>query len=124
MLSSVHPGALFPQKPTIVFYPKEENCPHCGSRLQVLKTWTKTVITMDIGPFRAKEFILQCPRDQAIFTSKSLRKLVPEQGKFGYDVIVFVGSAMFVKGRNNKEIQSALAEKNIDISERTISYLA
>ena len=124
MLSSVHPGALFPQKPTIVFYPKEENCPHCGSKLKVLKTWDKTVITMDIGPFRAKEFILQCPRDQAIFTSKSLRELVPEQGKFGYDVIVFVGSAMFVKGRNNKEIQSALAEKNIDISERTISFLA
>ncbi|MCP4624327.1 MAG: transposase [bacterium] len=78
---------------------------------------------MHIGPFRTKEFILQCPHDQIIFTSKSLRGLVPEQGKFGYDVIVFVGLAMFVKGRNNKEIQSALAKANIIISERGISFL-
>ena len=107
----------------IEFYPDVEFCPDCGSKLKVYKTWEKTAITMHIGPFRAKEFILQCPHDQTIFTSKSLRDLVPEQGKFGYDVIVFVGSAMFVKGRNNKEIQNALAEKNIDISERTISFL-
>ena len=123
MLSSVHPGALFPQKPTIVFYPKAENCPHCGSKLQVLKTWAKTVITKDIGPFRAKEFILQCPSDLTVFTSENLRSLVPEQGKFGFDIIVFVGLAMFVKGRNNKEIQSALAKANIIISEGGISYL-
>ncbi len=123
MLSKVSPRVLFPRKPTIVFYPEQDGCPHCGADLKVRKSRKKTVVTMDIGAFRAKEFIWQCPNDQTIFTSEKLRNLAPEKCTFGYDVIEAVGSALFLSGRNNREIMSSLAKKNLYISERAISFL-
>lgn len=40
-------GALFPEKPTIHFYPEIEICSKCGSHLHVLKSWRKTCVTME-----------------------------------------------------------------------------
>ena len=78
---------------------------------------------MDIGPFLAKETVLHCPHDQLVFCSDQLRALAPYKGVFGYDVIVYVGKALFAYCRNNQEIMKNLAAKNIIISEREISYL-
>jgi len=89
----------------------------------VRKTRTKTVVTMDIGAFCAKETVLFCPHDQTIFASEQLRRLVPERGTFGFDVIVEVGLALFVRCRNNQEVMKELAAKNVFVSEREISYL-
>jgi len=108
---------------TIQFYPEHEFCPDCFSKLKVQKTRTKTVITMDIGAFRAKETILECPQDQRVFTSEQLRALAPEKGTFGFDVIVYVGKALLVHCGNVYEIIKDLAAKNISISEREISAL-
>jgi hypothetical protein len=120
---------LFPQKPTISFYPEVEICPHCGAKLLVLKTQIKTVVTMDIGAFQARETCLQCPQcpqcphDKTVFTSTQLRSLVPDKGTFGFDVIEYVGIELFVHCRNTSEIIKNLAQANICISEREISYL-
>lgn len=46
---------LFPKRPTLHFYPELSECPVCGSTLNVQKTDTKTVVTMDIGAFFTKE---------------------------------------------------------------------
>ena len=116
-------GALFSEKPTVHFYPENHECLTCGSRLHVRKTRMKTVVTMDIGPFRAKETVLFCPHDQTTFISEQLRGLVPEGGTFGFDVIVEAGLAIFVHCRNNQEVMKELAAKNILVSEREISYL-
>lgn len=116
-------GALFPKKPTIPFYPENHECPACNSILHVQKTTTKTVVTMDIGAFWAKETVFHCPQDQAVFKSKQLRSLVPEKSSFGFDVIVEVGLALFVRCRNNQDIMKELAVKNVFISEREISFL-
>ncbi len=116
-------GVLFPQKPTIHFYPEIECCPSCGTRVNIQKTHTKTVVTLDIGAFLAKETILECSRDQTIFSSEQLRTLVPFQCTFGFDIIEYVGMALFVRCRNNQEIMEELAAKNVFISEREISYL-
>jgi len=89
----------------------------------VQKTHTKNVVTMDIGAFKAKETILYCPKDGLVFYSEELRSMVPESCTFGYDVMVHVGKSLFVRCRNNQEIMAELAEKNISISEREISYL-
>jgi len=78
---------------------------------------------MDIGAFIAKETILRCPYDGTLFVSEQLRALVPEQCTFGFDVIVYVGYALFVHCRSNQEIVRELAAKNISISEREIGYL-
>jgi len=78
---------------------------------------------MHIGAFRTKETVLFCPRDRTIFASEKLRSLVPEGGTFGFDIIVEVGLALFVRCRNNQEIMKELAAKNVFVSEREISYL-
>jgi hypothetical protein len=123
LIANVSASVLFPKAPTVHFYPENHECPTCGSRLHVQKTRTKTVVTMDIGAFRAKETVLFCPHDQTTFTSEQLRSLVPEGGTFGFDVIVEVGLALWVHCRNNQEVMNELAANNVCASEREISYL-
>ena len=78
---------------------------------------------MDIGPLSAKEIVLECKNDQSVFRSEALRNLVPYRCTFGFDVIVEVGTALFIDCRNNEEIIKTLAAKNIEISASEISYL-
>ncbi|MCJ7775789.1 MAG: transposase, partial [Desulfobulbaceae bacterium] len=123
LIASSSSSALFPKKPTVHFYPENHECPTCSSRLHVQKTHTKTAVTMDIGAFRAKETVLFCPQDQTTFIAEQLRRLVPEGGTFGFDVIVETGLALFVHCRNNQEAMKELAAKNVFVSEREISFL-
>jgi hypothetical protein len=67
--------------------------------------------------------VLFCPRDQTTYHSKQLRSLVPDGCTYGFDIIVEVGLALFVRCRNNLEIMQELAIKNVCMSEREISYL-
>jgi hypothetical protein len=89
----------------------------------VFKSREKKVVTLDIGAFRAKEIILQCPEDKALYRCKELKALTPYRCTFGYDVIVYVGYALFVHCRSEQEIVKDLAERNISISDRGISFL-
>jgi len=114
---------MFPKKPTLWFFPQEQDCPACRSSLHIQKTWTKNVVTMDIGAFRAKEIVMMCPHGHGSFVSTQLRNLAPTNGTFGFDVIVKVGYALFVHCRNNHEVLAELAAKNVLMSEREISYL-
>lgn len=123
LIGNVRADVLFPMRPIVHFRPKIQECPLCDSVLHVQKTDTKTVVTMDIGAFRAKQTVLYCPNDQKTFCSKQLQSLVPKGGTFGFDVIVEVGLALFVHCRNNQEVMAELAGKNVFISEREISYL-
>lgn len=123
LICGVSAGSLFPDKPTVNFYPEVEHCPDCGMKLHVQKTWEKTIITMDIGAFLAKEIILECPHDKTVFHSPQLRVLAPVKGTYGFDVIVEVGMSLFVHSRNEREIMKDLAANNIFVSEREIGYL-
>lgn len=123
LIAGAGAGALFPQVPTVHFYPETHECPTCGSVPHVQKTRTKKAVTMDIGAFCAKETVLFCPDDQTVFASNQLRDLVPARGTFGFDIIVEVGMALFVRCRNNQETMKELAAKNVFVSEREISYL-
>ena len=76
-----------------------------------------------MGALRAKEIILQRPEDKALYRSDELKALAPYRCMFGYDVIVHVGYALFVHCRSEQEITKELAEKNISISDREISFL-
>jgi hypothetical protein len=89
----------------------------------VLKTREKKVVTMDIGAFRAKEAVLQSQNDRVIYTCQDLKALAPHRCTFGYDVIVYVGYALFVHCRSEKEIIKELAARNISISDREIGFL-
>jgi hypothetical protein len=114
---------LFPEMPTISFYPHMETCHDPDGKLNVLNTREKKVVTLDIGPFRAKEKILYSPEDGTLYVSEELRSLTPYRCTYGYDVLVNVGYALFIRSRSEQEIIKELKEKNITISDREISFL-
>jgi len=97
------------------------SCP-CEGKLKVLKTRTRSVATLAIGHFRAHETIMHCKDCGAIYASDELGCLIPRQGKFGFDVMVHVGESLFLRCRNEKEIQRELMQKNIKISTSEIGY--
>ena len=68
-----HSANLFEQVPTIEFYPKLSEHP---DDLKVLQSCEKKAVTMDIGPFYAKETVLYYS-DGAAYHSRQLRSLVP-----------------------------------------------
>jgi len=88
----------------------------------VLKSREKNVITLDIGAFCAKETILQ-GRDGTVYHSRQLRTLTPYRATFGYDVLVHVGHALFVRCHSEQQIIEDLARKNVLISQREIGFL-
>jgi len=118
-------GALFPQKPSIRFAPALSRCPRCHHASQVWKSRTREVATLRIGHFIAHETQGYCPHcaDRPVFLAEELHQLVPPGARYGYDVMVHVGKALFLRCRNGKEIQRELDGKNIDISLREIDYL-
>jgi hypothetical protein len=122
---NLSPGILFPQKPLIRFVPNQDVCPGCDSASRVLKTHTREVATLRIGHFTAHETqtYWPCCADQPAFLAEELQQLVPPGARYGYDVIVSVGKAIFLHCRNGKEIQQGLRGKNITISLREIDYL-
>lgn len=123
LITNTRADVLFPTKPTLHFYPEISECPVCGSTPHVQKTDTKTVVTMDIGAFFAKETLRYCPHGHGKFRSEQLRSLVPKGGTFGFDVILEVGFALFVHCRSHQEVMVELAAKNVFISESEIGYL-
>jgi len=83
-----------------------------------------TVTSLDIGTFRAHETISFCAPCRTDYGSDELHSLKPSRSRFGYDVLVYVGRAMFGECRNEEEIQHHLKLKHVLISRREISYLA
>ena len=120
IVEGVSAGRLFPEVPTVHFYAQAD----CGpGNLTVLKTRQKKVVTLDVGPLRAKETVLQSPADGTIYPSQELKALAPLRCTFGYDVIVYVGYALFVHCRSEQQIIKEMAARNISISDREISFL-
>lgn len=114
------PRHLFSRLPVIYFHPEIDGS--CDT-FTVLKTSRKNLITLDIGAFEARETHLKSRKDGIVYTSQELRDLAPHRCTFGYDIIVYVGYALFVRCRGEREIIEALAERNIQISDREIAFL-
>ncbi len=115
-------GALFSEKPTIKFYPETSMC--CNLPLHVRKTCYKTVITLALGEFYVRETVFECTQCKNIYTSEELKKIVTPWCNIGYDLLVYVGKSLFLKYRNEKEMQGKLKKKGIKISLSGIKYLA
>jgi len=77
---------------------------------------------MDIGPFDAKETVLQ-GSDGRVYHSRQLRALTPYRATFGYDVLVHVGLSLFMRCRSERAIMEDLARKNIVVCQREIGFL-
>jgi len=115
------PFALFPRPPVIDFVPEREEC-FCGERLFVLKTRRKTVLTMT-GPFIAREKVLECLACSQVFVSDALLCLVQSRCNVAYDVLVFVGQALFQRYRTTQEVIIELSARNVRLSASEVNYL-
>lgn len=88
----------------------------------MLKTRTRNVVTLDIGPFCARETVLVGSNNKKYY-SEEMRILTPYRCTYGYDVLVYVGKALFVDHYNEVQIKEKLLSRNIKISRREIGFL-
>ena len=112
---------MFPQPPVITFTPGKTMC-FCGGQLGVQKTRRKTVISMT-GPFIAHETVLQCRVCARVFDSDILLRLVPSRCNVAYDVLVFIGQALFLRHRTTEEVRAELAARNVTLCASEVDYL-
>jgi len=123
LLQGVCMSRLFPNPPAVEFRPGQTHCCGCGATLMVRKTRTRTVSTLHVGPFRAREVFLHCDHCGHTQRCEALGALVPPGANFGYDVMVYAGNALFLRHRNEAEVVEELAGKNVRISPREVSLL-
>lgn len=119
-------ASLFAQPPTLSFGPTQRFCPHCQAPLQVYKTRRRTLHTLPLGGFTARETLRhcgQCPHP-TIYAAEELDQLAPAGGTFGYDVMVFVGQGLFRRQRRAQEIVEELRARHVRISRSEVGYLA
>ncbi len=90
----------------------------------MLKTKGRVVVTLHIGRFNAQETIRICDRCRRTYGSQELALLVPPGCNFGYDILVHVGRALFLRHRRSQEISDELAAQNVRISPSEVEYLA
>lgn len=119
---AVSPKNLFGKLPPVTFAPEEK----CDCAV-LYNTRNKTVYTMHIGGFIAREKVYECKNPSCVhcgekFYSDELRKLVPPLCNFGYDVTVFVGEAVFSHHRKAEEVVTELADRNISMSVSEVYY--
>jgi hypothetical protein len=83
------------------------------------------VQTLHLGCFTAHETILECGRchNHTLYPAEELNRLVPSGCTLGYDVLVFVGQALFLRHRRAQEIVKELAGHNVRLSPSEVGYL-
>ena len=123
LIGTISPMCLFSTPPRVEFRPSLDQCSLCGGALKVQKTRPRKVTTLHIGTFDAREVILVCRQCDGKHRSEPLCNLVPPGANFGYDVLVYVGKALYLRHRCEEEVVAELAEKNIQISPRGVSSL-
>jgi hypothetical protein len=125
---NLNPRSIFPKKPTIHIEPEESACncaAHC--KLKVMKTKEREVRTMHIGSFDVHETVKICPEKNCkrIYRCTGLDHFLPSGTNFGYDVMEYVGRAVWQKSQTAAQIQVDLKlNNNLTISESEITYLA
>ena len=107
------------------FRPAQTDCPDCRAPLQVYKTQCRTVQTLSLGCYSAHETLLHCGRcpNDTLYGAESLSQLVPSGCTFGYDVLVFVGRALFLRQRRAEEIIQELQAHQVRLSPSEVGYL-
>lgn len=123
LLLHISPKEIFDKKPIVRFFQRAQVCDNCGSQLIIRKTKTRTIATLEIGEFEAHETDKICPLCHKIVQDKTIEQLVPKGGKYGFDVIEYIGRALFLKSHGEEEIKEELSLLNISISLSEIGYL-
>lgn len=90
------------------------------------KSKKRIVTTIETGTIQAREIRKICSEDlsHSVEPSAILAQMVPDGQRYGYDLIVEVGMARYIRNMQRQEIRSELLrEKNIILSTDTISQL-
>jgi hypothetical protein len=95
--------------------------------MEIQKSQTRTVITLAVGAFSAREIRKQCARSGracSVVGSQELARLVKPRQRFGYDLVVHVGLSRYLHHRQRQEICAELRTKRgIVLSTGSVSYL-
>ncbi len=117
---------LFPPRLILPFCSSETHCPDCQEPLQVYKTHQRTVRTLHVGSFTAHETLLRCAccDKPTIYGSPELSRLAPPGCTVGYDVLVRVGQALFLRDQRPEQIVQELSAYNVNLCLSEVGYLA
>jgi hypothetical protein len=101
-------------------------CALCGGPVQIQKSKKRPVITLQAGVFAAKEVRKQCrhnPR-HPVMGSEALSRLVKPRQRYRYELIVDVGLARYLRGKQRAEIREELLQAHrIKLSDGSVSNL-
>lgn len=80
---------------------------------------------LDLGRVKAHETLLYCGRCQnpAIYACSDLNRLAPSGCTVGYDVLVWVGQALFRHDRRAEDIVAELSARHVPLSLSEVGYL-
>ncbi len=98
----------------------------CGDSTRVRKTWQRSGVTLDHGPFRLRQTVRVCSSGcRGKQRAGTLAGLIPPRSVVGYDVMVYVGLERFLRHRQREEIRASLAaDHGISLSSGEVSVLA
>jgi hypothetical protein len=122
LISLGSPLGFFPKSPVVDFAPELGRC-QCGGQLKVYKSRKKPVVTLHLGEFISHERLMKCSCCHKRYGSEQLAGLVPTRCKFGYDVMVHVGKALFLRHCSQGQVIDELALQNIGVSASEINYM-
>lgn len=99
--------------PRIDFIAEADNCAVCQAPLEVVRTKNRTVATYAEGLFEALEVQKKCSADSLhpVIKSDALARIVRPRQRFGYDLIVYVGLARYLRRKQREEIRDELFRK-------------
>ena len=106
-------GNLFKKAPIIPFVPTLQLCRYCDNELLLRRTETRTIYTLAIGIFEAHIRQKYCKFCGAVYSCEALSQMVPSHCCVGFDVLDYVGRALFIECLNEAEIQRRLQAKNM-----------
>ena len=84
------------------------------------------MVTLVHGAFEAREVLKRCGDSSScpVIRSETLARTVPRHQRYGYDLIVHVGLARYLGGRQRAEISdNLLRQRGIRVSDATVSNL-
>ena len=99
--------------PHLDFIAEADNCAVCQAPLEVVRTKNRTVATYAEGLFEALEVQKKCSADSLhpVIKSDALARIVPPRQRFGYDLIVYVGLARYMRRKQREEIRDEIFRK-------------
>src|SRR5438874_2885384 len=107
--------------------PRRTNCPHCGTRMRADYTNRRTVATL-AGLTRLHLLIRRCHNARCKAHRRPYRpeaegRFALPHHEFGLDVIALVGRLRYAEHRSVPEIRNHLVNRNVSVSERTVTNL-